>query len=163
MNKLSLVFALTGAVLLAASPQAKPADAAIEAQIAAEIQLLRSDVKTMSRTLLTDALELSAPEAAAFWPIYDEYELATTKLDDVRLACIKTYLDNFDTMTPAMTEDIAKRIFKFQMDRIKLSETYFKKVSKAVSAQKGARFLQVDTAIRSAKDLQIQARMPLFK
>jgi hypothetical protein len=159
MRNLSLAFALVGASLFAAPPDASKVDA----QIAAQIQLLRSEVKTQTRTILTDGLELTAAEAAAFWPIYDEYELATTKLADVRLAAIKTYLENYDNMTPELTGKITKSLFKFQTDRIKLSQTYFKKVSKAVSTQKAVRFLQLDTAIRSIKDLQIQAMMPLFK
>src|SRR5512137_919669 len=99
MRKLSLALALAGATLFAAPPEASKVDA----QIAAQIQLLRSEVKTQTRAIMTDGLELTATEAAAFWPIYDEYELASTKLADVRLAAIKTYLENYDNMTPELT------------------------------------------------------------
>ena len=37
-------------------------------------ELLRSDVRTAKVEILTEALDLSDAEAAAFWPVYREYE-----------------------------------------------------------------------------------------
>ena len=156
---LTLTLALAGAALFAAPPSAD----AIQAQIASEIQMLRAENKIDRRAILADSMDLTAAEAAAFWPIYDEYELASTQLDDVRLGLVKVYLESYDTLTPEAAQALAKGIFQYQMDRIKLSKKYFKRVSQALSPKRAARFVQIDLALRSIKDLVIQASLPLFK
>ena len=159
MSKFCLTLLLTGASLLAAAPEPKPLDA----QIKAEIDLLRGDVKTMSRNVLAANMGMTAKEAEAFWPIYDQYEKDSYKLADTRVAAVQQYLENFDRMTPELTEAIADKIFKFQADRLALAKTAYGKVAKALTPNTAARFLQIDTALRTIVDLQIQASLPLFK
>ena len=159
MSKFCLTLFLTGASLLAAAPEPKPLDA----QIAAQIELLRGDVKAVSRNVLAANMEMTAKEAQAFWPIYDQYEKDSYKLADTRVAAIQQYMENYDHLTPELTQSIADKVFKFQAERQELAKGAYKKVAKALSPNMAARFLQIDNALRTIVDLQIQASLPLFK
>ena len=57
-----------------------------EANLKAYINLLRQDLKKDKVTILTELMDLDPQEAAKFWPIYNEYDVALTKLADERLA-----------------------------------------------------------------------------
>jgi len=159
MPRICLALLLAGASLFAAAPPATPLDDQVEA----EIRLLRGDVQAGSRMVINDNMALTPQEAVAFWPIYDDYEVKSAKLGDARVAAIRSYLDNYDQMTPELTQAIADKVFSFQADRIKLARTTYKKVAKALTPKMAARFLQIDAALRSIIDLQVQAGLPLFK
>jgi len=63
------------------------------------IELLRSDVRQQKAEVLGAVMQLSAADAAKFWPIYAEYEAELTKLNDLRVANIQEYARTYDHMT----------------------------------------------------------------
>ena len=63
------------------------------------VELLRSDVKTEKKAIITEVMDFTEQEAAAFWPEYRNYEFDLDKLGDARLILIKDYADNLETMT----------------------------------------------------------------
>lgn len=127
------------------------------------IELLRSDVKTQTRTIITDAMKFSEKEAAAFWPIYTDYEHELVKLGDEKLAMIKDYAANYDSMTEKKADQLTSNSFKFLNNRLKLKEKYFKKFSKAIGTISAAKYMQVDRQIQLVIDLQIASALPMVK
>ena len=126
------------------------------------IELLRSDLRADKVQVLTEALDLKEGEAAAFWPIYREYENELAAIGDRRVALIKRFAQGYGKMTGPEVDSFARDYFAVQKDRIKLREKYFKKVEKATSGVTAARFVQVENVIGTLVDLQINAEMPLF-
>jgi len=127
------------------------------------IELLRSDLKTQKQAVLMATVEFSEAEEEVFWPIYREYGLELDKLGDRRLALIKDYAENFDTMTEEKAKELMAAAFKLDKDRVKVDEKYYKNFSKATSFITAARVMQVENQIRLLIRLQIAAELPLVE
>lgn len=64
-----------------------------------DIKMLRADVQSSRKAITAENMNLTADEATKFWPIYDEYAAEVAKIGDDRVALIKDYAANYDTMT----------------------------------------------------------------
>lgn len=125
------------------------------------IELLRSDIRTAKTEIHTEALELQGAEGDKFWPIQREYETELAKLGDQRVALIKDYAANYDSLTTNKAKELIQRAFKIESSRLSLLKKYTDKISKDVSPMVAARFAQVEAFINSLLDLQIRADTPL--
>ncbi|MCK6620241.1 MAG: hypothetical protein HUU32_19650 [Calditrichaceae bacterium] len=125
------------------------------------IELLRSDVKTQKKGIITEVMEFSEAEAAAFWPVYRNYEVEQDKLADARIALIKDYAANYKTMVDAKATELMDKAFKFREERLKLQKKYFKEFSKILSPTKAAKWAQLEDQITLLIDLQIASELPL--
>ena len=59
--------------------------------IQAYIDLLRANVRQQKAEMMGSVMQLSAADAAKFWPIYEQYDAELAKLNDQRVANIKDY------------------------------------------------------------------------
>ena len=127
------------------------------------LELLRSDIRTQKVALITDAMELTDAQSAVFCPIYRKYDSELTTLNDKRIAIIKDYAQNYDRMTAAKADELTKQTFAFFENRIKLQKKYTKEISKALSPLLSGKFMQIERAINTMMDFQIQSEIPLVK
>ena len=127
------------------------------------MELLRSDIKTKKVAILTEALQLTEEQSAAFWPLYREYDLELSKLGDRRIAQLRSYADNFADLTDEKAKQMADDYFKLEEDRLKLKKNYFKKMEKELGANTAARFTQIENQIELLIDVQLASQMPLIK
>ena len=127
------------------------------------IEILRSDLKTQKVAIITDAMEFTEQESGVFWPLYKEYDFELTKLNDLRIATVKDFANNFDTMTDVKAEELIKQSLKFQKDRVSLREKYFKKFKKILPVIKAAKFMQVENQLTNFIDAQLSAEIPLIE
>src|ERR1700738_3207327 len=65
----------------------------------AYIELLRSDVRQDKAEIMGSVMQLSAADAAKFWPIYSEYDAELNKLNDLRVENIQEYARTYEQMT----------------------------------------------------------------
>jgi hypothetical protein len=127
------------------------------------LEILRSDLKTQKVAIITDAMEFTEQESGVFWPLYKEYDFELTKLNDLRIATVKDFANNFDTMTDVKAEELIKQSLKFQKDRVSLREKYFKKFKKILPMIKAAKFMQVENQLTNFIDAQLSAEIPLIE
>jgi len=127
------------------------------------IELLRSDVKTQKKAVITEVMNFTEQEASAFWPVYRDYEYELDKLGDARFVMIKDYADNYEKMTDDKAKEIIEKAIKFQEARLELRKNFFKKFCKVLPVTKAARLMQVDNQIQLLIDLQISAELPLVE
>jgi hypothetical protein len=126
------------------------------------IAMIQSDVRAEAQRIMTYGMQLSNADATNFWPIYREYELERSKWGDLRIALIRRFAAQYETMTDEVAEDLAEEMFDLLDDRIDLYKSFFGKFSDAVSASVGARFVQVERQLNMIMDLQIAGEMPLI-
>jgi hypothetical protein len=127
------------------------------------IELMRSDLRTEKRAIITQAMQLSEAQADKFWPVYSDYETELTKINDERVTLIKDYGASYNSMTDQTAKDLIKRGFKLQEARTSLLKKYVSKMEKAVDVKSAARWAQVEHAVDSAIDLQIASELPLVQ
>jgi hypothetical protein len=151
----AFVTAVVGGILLSYAPA--------YGQVDSYVELLRSDIRTEKQAILTDVMQFNDEQASIFWPIYREYDLELNKYADRRLALIKDYAANFETMTDDKARELAERSFKLEEERVKIRREYFDKVQKALDPIIAAKFIQVERTVGHLLDLQISAELPLME
>jgi hypothetical protein len=125
------------------------------------MELLRQDLRTEKVAIVTAAMMLTDAQGEAFWPVYREYDNELAKIWDERIALIKRYAENYDSMTDETADEIASAAMKLSDKRLKLRTDYYKKMKKEVGAIVAARFWQVDGLIQNLVDVQVSAELPL--
>ncbi len=150
LKKSLMIVALLMAVNTAASAQANL------------MELVRSDMRTQAQTIMTAAMQLSNDDAEKFWPVYREYELERSKWGDQRLAFIKSYAEQYESITDEAAKQLADEWFKLHENRLKLWKNYYKKFEKEISSSVAARFIQVENQLNMILDIQIAQELPLI-
>jgi hypothetical protein len=145
---------LIGCLLAMASPAFAQGDA---------VELLRADLRTDKVAILTKALAMDQATSDLFWPIYREYETELSKIGDARLANVKDYAANYESLTDAKAKELVNKAFSLNEQRTKLVKKYFGKVEKATSTKLAARWAQCEMALNSIVDAQVATELPLIK
>src|SRR5262249_13561582 len=113
--------------------------------------------------ILTEMMDFTEQEDAAFWPIYRQYDTELSALNDERIRNIADYAKNFDAMTDEAADRIVNNALDFEAKRAALKAKYYDKVKAALAAKQAARFLQVENQILQIIDLQISASLPIVQ
>ncbi len=155
------VLMMTVALMLMAVPSS--AQQPTQDEIDKYIELVRIDVRQERSELVGAAMQLSAGQAAKFWPIYEKYEAAFTALGDTKLKLIRDYADEFFAMTDSAADGLVDRLFRLNEDELKLIREYHSKVSSELGGAIAARFVQVENRISMLLDMQLAAEIPLLE
>jgi hypothetical protein len=129
----------------------------------AYIQLLRADLNASKRTIIKESMQLDENQAAAFWPLYNQYDVEQTKLGDQKLVLIQDYAHDFLTMTDAKADQLAHRAMEIDDQRLALRKKYYDLLKKALPTVLVVRFFQLENQIQSIVDLQIAANLPIIE
>src|SRR3954452_15094898 len=137
---------LIAALTLAAAAQAPAAaqDQTTTLNLSAYAELLRSDIRVQKVAIITEVMEFTEAEGAAFWPVYREYEAEMAKLGDERVALVADYARNFDGITDAVADTLAKKALDLEGRRQAVKAKCYERVRGALSARTALRFLQVE-------------------
>lgn len=127
------------------------------------LELLRADLQTDKIAIMTEALELTTEQGEVFWPIYREYMNDLSTIGDTKIANIKDFAANYESMTADKASELAKNAFDIQEKQFKLLKKTYKKVSKATDPIVAGRFYQVENVLLSVVNLQVSAELPLVK
>jgi hypothetical protein len=86
--------------------------------LAEDIKLLRTDVRTEKSKIMGVAMGLDEGQSKKFWPIYKDYDKQLTKLNDVRLGNIIEYAKTYDTMTENKADELVNGAIANRKNRI---------------------------------------------
>jgi len=128
----------------------------------ADIQMLRQDIQAQKNQIITDNMQFTATEAAAFWPVYKDYAAAQHAIGDKRQDLIKDYAASYDTMDDATAHSLTQRVFSIDDDTQALRKTYFPRFEKALGAKRAAKFYQIDSRLSLMINLQLASLIPLM-
>jgi hypothetical protein len=125
------------------------------------IESLRADVRADKTDIITEAMRFNDQESKAFWPVYRKYEADVTKVNDQRLALIKSYNDKFITMTNEDAKAVIDQSIEFESRRIDVKKKYAQEFRKAgLSSLTLAKFLQLEHRLDLLVDLKIASELP---
>lgn len=127
------------------------------------IELLKSDIKTDRKVIITETMEFTQKQSEAFWPIYNEFEHELEKLSAKRIANIKDFAANYDSLTDKKADELIKNSFSFLEDRMSLNKKYYNKFADALTPMVAAKYMQVENRIQLLLDISIAANLPLAK
>ncbi len=154
--KVLTTFLLAGTVLFAG-----PAIAQQSADT--NMEILKQKLKADKRLLVADNMQLTDAEAKDFWPLYDEYQKELEQVNQKLGKTIKEYADAY-TKGP-IPNDTAKKLLEqvlsIEEQEVNLKRTFAGKLEKVLPATKAARYMQIETKIRSLLKLEIAKQIPL--
>lgn len=132
-----------------------------QAQLDQDIKLLRENVRSQKKLIVAANMQLTGTEAEQFWPVYDQYAADLAKINDMKAALIKDYLQNLDTMTGEQAESYVRKRAAVEESIMQLRLKYFATFRKVISSRQTALFFQIDWRVGLLVDLQL-ARMPMI-
>jgi hypothetical protein len=157
MKKAIVIASLAMGAILAAPVYA--ADAATNDPAMIALQKVKADKKYIvsQNMVLTDA------EAAAFWPVYDEYQAGLYKLNERTVGVIKSYADihNSNTMTDASAAKLLNDQLAIETDELALKKATLPKLNKALPGVKVTRYMQIENKLRAIVKAQLAEKIPL--
>ena len=129
----------------------------------AYVRLLRSDLKTEKEAIIKEDMQLTPQQAAAFWPIYKNYDAEQNKLIDQKRAVFQDYAQNFMTMNDQKADQIAQKVIALDDQRLALRKKYYQLMKSAIPTMLVVRFFHVENQIQSLIDLQIASTLPIVE
>jgi len=129
--------------------------------IQAYIDLLRGDVRQQKAEMVGMVMQLSAADAAKFWPIYENYDVELAKLNDQRVANIEEYANTYNQMTDDKADELIQKALSYRKQRSELLAKYYELVKQALGGITAARFVQVEDQLLLIIDLQIDSSLPV--
>jgi hypothetical protein len=128
-----------------------------------DIAVLRQDVQAGKTEIITRNMSFTDDQSKAFWPVYRDYAHDQQTIGDQRVALIKDYAANYDTIDDTQAKSYIQRALKFEEDNLKLRQQYVPKFEKAIGARQTAKFYQVDNRLSMLVNMQLAADLPIIK
>lgn len=139
-----------------------PADPAkVRAEIEKAVEALRSDARAGKSDILGKTMALDSTQAAAFWPIYKQYEAELQTVNNDRLAIIQDLAEHFDSLNDAKAKALLDRQLVYEETKLALAKKYKDEMLKVLPAKTVARFLQVDSRLNKLVELAVASEIPL--
>jgi Spy/CpxP family protein refolding chaperone len=155
MIKIALVV-LTGLMVFAAPALAQEMSDA-------NMEILKQKLKADKKLLVAGNMELSDADAKKFWPIYDAYQKDLEQLNQKLGHTIKEYAEAFNK--GPIPDDKAKKllneVLSVEEQETKLKRSYVEKLEKVLPFTKVARYIQIETKVRSLIRMELAQQIPL--
>lgn len=161
MNKILMI----AACALLALPAAAQAQQSMTDEERAWFDLIRTDVRAQKAVLVGETLSLTTEQAAAFWPIYEEYEGELKMIWDSHLELIEAYAASYDSMTDEVANTLAEWAMELEIQRIQLLRETFREMAdhEAIGAVTAAHFIQVENRIDMLVNMEIMTDLPMLE
>jgi len=128
-----------------------------------DLSLLRKDLRSKRKQLITANLKLTDTEAAKFWPVYDQYVTELIAINDKKFGLIQNYADNWGIMTNEQSLLFSRQWLDMDIQTAQLRQKYVPIVSKVLDGKKTSTFFQLDRRIAMMMELQVASQMPLVQ
>jgi hypothetical protein len=127
------------------------------------MEILKQKVKADKKLIIANNMDLTEAEAKEFWPLYDSYQKDLEQVNQRLGNTIKDYADTYNR--GPIPNDTAKKLLNqalaVEEDEVKLKRSYADKLATVLPATKAARYIQMETKIRSLLKLDLAGRIPL--
>jgi hypothetical protein len=131
-----------------------------ELSIDSAIEVARAGMQADRVTIITAAMDFSDKDAAAFWPIYRQYEYDRSTLGDSRVVVVKEYTQKYPNLSDSEAKAMAERMFDYDSRLAALKKRYFKKFNRVLPALTVTKFFQLERRIDLVMDMQVESSLP---
>lgn len=130
-----------------------------------EAQAAIEKVKADKKYLTTQEMKLTDAEAAAFWPLYDEYQEGLQNVNKRIGVMLAEYAELYrnNTMTDAKAAKLLAEMVAIESDELALKKTMIPKLQKALPGIKVTRYIQIENKLRALVKIQLGDKIPLIK
>jgi hypothetical protein len=132
---------------------------------ASNLAIIHDKLKADKKLIVAKYMELTEPEAAKFWPVYDEYQKDLQGNNERLRNLLESYAADY--RNKSLTDDKAKKLLdewiSFEQDEGKRRSDFAPKVLQAVPPKKAARYLQIENEFRILLRYDLAATVPLVQ
>jgi hypothetical protein len=139
-----------------------PIDTPTEQQnMQAYMDLLLEDLESQKVSIISQMMEFTPEQAAAFWPMYKEYSKELDQIATKRLANIADYADNFGELSDDRANELVDRAYDIQTQRLAARRRFHEQLKGAFPGLLAGKFFQVESQMVLLIDLQVAAKLPI--
>lgn len=129
----------------------------------ADIQMLRTNLRSQRKQVVAANMQLTPAEAEKFWPIYDQYIAELVTNNNKKYDLIKQYVQQQGNLTDAQADSAVTQWIHVDESVAQLRLKYVPVFRKILSAKSTAQFYQVDRRIQLMIDLQLASALPVIE
>jgi Spy/CpxP family protein refolding chaperone len=140
------------------APAANPAAKMTPEQIVEEF---RKDLNAKSADVMAKTLQLTADQAAKFWPLYQQYQSEQGKVVDEQIKATQRYAEHFADLSDAESLAYVNALLERDQKIHDLRTKWLAKFQTAVPAGMAARAIQVERRMGLVSQIGISSQVPL--
>jgi hypothetical protein len=127
------------------------------------IELSRDILKTEKKAAIAGELDLTNEEITPFWELYNEFNNKMSQVQNKRIALIKDFAQNYESLSGEKADEIMKAYFAYQQELLKLKKMYYGKFKRILPKDKAARYFQLENKVQAIVDAELAAQIPLIE
>jgi hypothetical protein len=135
----------------------------VQSSADSNMQILMEKIKADKKLLVANNLDLTDAEAKQFWPIYGAYQHDLDQVNEQLGNTIQEYAAAYSK--GPIPDDTADKLLNealgVEEQEIKLKRAYAEELGKIMPQSKAARYLQIETKIRSLLRAELAQHIPL--
>jgi len=130
---------------------------------AGNMEILIEKIRADKKLLVVANMELTEPEAKAFWPIYDKFQDELFLLRSRTARLIKDYAEALKDMKNEEAKALLDESITIESLGLKLRQAYLPKFRKALPEKKVARYYQIENKIQAMLNYELAKEIPLVE
>jgi hypothetical protein len=129
------------------------------------IEFTRWSIQSERKAAVENNLQLSEQEGKAFWPLYDDYRAAMSKVGERTVKLITDYADAYtqNSLTNEQALRMLNDYVSIETDKLKVKKRYLKRFENVLPPKKLARFFQIDNKMDAFINAAIAKEVPLVE
>ena len=126
-----------------------------------DIEMVRSFIRLERKAVIEEGMALSPVESPIFWPVYDEYEIERTAVNDRKIKLITDYAAAYPDLSDALAKTLLEDYFATHKDMLDVKEKYARRLGKVLPVTRVVRFIQLENKLDAVVDLSLATEIPL--
>lgn len=129
-----------------------------------EVSEGRAMIQAGREEMIRAELPLTDDEAAAFWPVYADYQAATAAISDRYAIVITEFVERYGNadFTDEYAEKLLDDYLGIRQELLDVRKQFLPQFKAAMPALKVARFYQLENKIAAEIDAQLAIALPLI-
>ncbi len=125
-----------------------------------EQELIKSYFKLTKMALVEDAMALSEENGKIFWPLYKQYDVEASKLNQIRIDYLNDYVEQVANITNEQVDAFLKQVNSYNKKMTSLKSKYYKLMKKELSSKIAIRFMLVEEYIQTVVKYELLETLP---
>jgi hypothetical protein len=129
------------------------------------MDVLRAQLDLDKKVVVEDNLILTEAQAAAFWPIYEDYQRELRALDERVVRLVNEYSEAYgaSSITDAIAARLLAEAIALDEAEVDLRKRYAARLVAVIPPIEAARYLQIERKIRAVVEFDLADRIPLVE
>jgi Spy/CpxP family protein refolding chaperone len=165
VRKTSLFLALALVATFSASTIGSPASQTPQAAAAPSVddvmKTFRADLQASRTDLIAKNVQLTADQAAKFWPLYQKFQAEQNAIIDEQLKAVQQYIAKYETLDDATAAGWIKALFDRDTRMNQLRQKWLPSFQEVIPVRTALRVIQIDRRLSLVQQMEISARVPL--